>query len=108
MPVLCDEIVRLADTVGEDEVARSRAQLKASLLMALESSGARCEQLAQHTLHFGRVKSVEEIVAAVDAVDQAAVAAVARQIFTTPPTLAAMGPLGRLEPFDAITARLAP
>ena len=34
-------------TVSEAELARARAQVKASLLMSLESTGSRCEQLAR-------------------------------------------------------------
>jgi predicted Zn-dependent peptidase len=107
VPVLCEEIARLADTVREEEVARARAQLRAGVLMALESTSARCEQVAQHLLFYGRVIPIEEIVAKVDAIDVAAVARLARRIFATPPTLAAVGPLGRLEPLDALGRRLA-
>ncbi len=106
VPVLCDEIVGAVATVTEDEVARARSQLKASLLMALESSGARCEQAAQQLLVFGRLLPVEEIVAKVDAVDAAAVAQVARRIFASRPTMASMGPINNLEPFDHIVDRL--
>ena len=107
MPVLCDEIARLADTVSDEEVARARAQLRAGVLMALESTSARCEQVAQHLLVYGRVVPIEEIVARVDAVGVADVARLARRIFATPPTLAAVGPLQRLEPLAALGRRIA-
>lgn len=107
VPVLCNEISRLADTVTDEEVARARAQLRAGVLMALESTSARCEQVAQHLLFFGRVVPVEEIVARVDAVEAADVARLARRIFATAPTLAAVGPLQRLEPLDALGRRIA-
>ncbi|MFB3102236.1 MAG: insulinase family protein, partial [Alphaproteobacteria bacterium] len=91
----------------DDEVIRARAQLKSSLLMALESSGARCEQVAQHLLIFGRVLPIDEMVARIDAIDAEQIGALARQIFSNPPVLAAVGPLDNLEPFDTITRRLA-
>src|SRR3546814_3697891 len=50
MPVLCDEIVKVAEEASEAEVVRARAQLKASLLMGLESTMARAEQLGQQML----------------------------------------------------------
>ena len=106
IPVLCAEIRKVAGSVDEAEVERSRAQLRASLLMALESSGARCDQIAQHLLIFGRVLSVDELVAKVEAVDAAAVAALARRLFATPPTLAAIGPIERIVPFAAIAEQL--
>ncbi|NKB48177.1 MAG: insulinase family protein [Alphaproteobacteria bacterium] len=107
IPVLCDQITGLADSLRDEEVSRARAQLKSSLLMALESTGARCEQIAQHLLIFGRVMPIEEIVAKIEAIDAAQIGALARQIFSKPPVLAAVGPLDNLEPFDAITRRLA-
>jgi|HubBroStandDraft_1064217.scaffolds.fasta_scaffold00020_24 predicted Zn-dependent peptidase len=108
MPVLCDELVRTADTLTEAEIARTRAQLKASLLMGLESSSSRAEHFANHLLIHGRPLSSPEIVGLIDAVDRDAVARVARRIFAAPPTLAALGPIGRVESFDRITGRLAP
>ncbi len=107
IPALCDQITGLADSLRDDEVMRARAQLKSSLLMALESTGARCEQVAQHLLIFGRVIPIEEMVARIDAIDAGKIGALARQIFSKPPVLAAVGPLDNLEPFDAITRRLA-
>ena len=46
MRLVVDEIANCAATLSEPEVARAKAQMKAGLLMALESSGARVEQLA--------------------------------------------------------------
>ena len=93
--------------IDEDEVARARAQLKSGLLMALESSYSRCEQLARQTLIYGRVKSVAEIVAAIDGIDAAAVrACMARLLSGAGPTLAALGPVSGLPPQEAIAKRL--
>ncbi len=49
-------------------MARAKAQMKAGLLMALESCSARAEQLARHVLAYGRPLSVDELVARIDAV----------------------------------------
>jgi predicted Zn-dependent peptidase len=106
IPALCDQITGLAGSLREDEVARSRAQLKSSLLMALESTGARCEQVAQHLLIFGRVLPIDEMVARIDAIDTEQIGALARQIFSVSPVLAAVGPLAKLEPYDTIKQRL--
>ena len=106
IPVLCDELAGIADTVTEDEVTRSRAQMKASLLMSLESTGARCEQAAQQMLVFGRVLPVAELSAKVDAVDLTAVKRAARRMLGSAPTLAVMGPVSNVEPFNRVAARL--
>ena len=107
IPALCGQITGLATSLRDDEVMRARMQLKSSLLMALESTGARCEQVAQHLLIFGRVMPIDEMVARIDAIDAGQIGALARKIFAAPPVLAAVGPLDNLEPYDTITQRLA-
>jgi predicted Zn-dependent peptidase len=107
VPVICDEIIKVADTVSEEEVTRARAQLRAGTLMAQESTMARCEQLGQHMLTWGRPIPVAETVARIEGVDRAAVVRVAQRLRGSRPTVAALGPLGRLEDYDRIAARLA-
>jgi len=68
MRVIVGEIAGTADTLSEPEVARAKAQMKAGLLMALESSGARIEQLARQMITRGRPMPADELVAKVDAV----------------------------------------
>jgi predicted Zn-dependent peptidase len=106
IPVVADELNGVRKGITEDEVQRSRAQMKASLLMSQESTMARAEQLGQHMLIFGRPVPTGEILAKIDAVDAKAVERAAEATFTQRPTMAALGPLGRLESFDRFTARL--
>lgn len=73
-------VAELIDVIGSElasvaeagptlrEVARAKAQLKAGLLMSLESSGARAEQMARHLLVHGRLIAPDELVGRVDAV----------------------------------------
>jgi predicted Zn-dependent peptidase len=78
--------------VGAAELHRARAQVKASLLMSLESTGSRCEQLARQVQVFGRVVPTAETVARIEAVTIADVERAAGRIFRAAPTLAALGP----------------
>ncbi len=106
LPLLADEVVKVAAKVSEEEVARARAQLKAGLLMSLESSSSRCEQIARQMLIFGQPLTVEDQLARIDAVDAATVSRVAgRLLGAGKPTLAAIGPIGRLEKYQRLTAR---
>jgi predicted Zn-dependent peptidase len=107
VPVLCDEIVRLGDGLRPVELNRAKAQMKAGLLMSLESTSARCEQLAQHLLIHGTPFDPAEAVRRIEAVDAAAIGRVVARWRIAPPTFAALGPLDRLEAFDRVTARLA-
>jgi predicted Zn-dependent peptidase len=106
LPVVADEIVKVGDEVADEEVARARAQLKAGTLMALESTSSRCEQLAQQLIVFGRPIPTSEIVAKIEAVDADAVKRMMRRLLTSPLTLAALGPIERVDDYAAIAARL--
>lgn len=101
MQVVADETRQLIDDPSEDELARARAQLKASLLMGLESCSAVCEDLARQLLCFGRHIPTAEIVAKIDAVDVAAVRRLGRDLLAGKGlTLAAVGPLEELPAVD--------
>lgn len=106
IPVVCDEIGKMTDTIGADELARAKAQLKSSILMSLESTSSRAEQLARQLMIFGRPIPAEESVAKIEAVDEAAIRRIAGRIFKSEPTLAALGPIGGVEDFDRVKARL--
>lgn len=72
--VVTREMKRSADEQpGTVEVERAKAQLKAGLLISLESSSARAEQMARQVLVYGRMLSARELVERVDAVTPAAV-----------------------------------
>jgi len=106
VPVLCDEVVKVCGGVDGDEMRRARAQLKASILMSLESTSSRCEQLARQVLVYGHPVTTQEVVDRIEAIDAAAIARVARRIFVQNPTIAAIGPLGKLEDHASMVARL--
>jgi predicted Zn-dependent peptidase len=107
VPALCDEAMRLQDGFTPIELNRAKAQMKAGLLMSLESTAARCEQLAQHLLIHGTPFDPPEIVRRIEEVDDAAIRRVVARWRSAPPTLAALGPLSRLEQYDRLRARLA-
>jgi predicted Zn-dependent peptidase len=106
LPVLCDETAKLDKGFAPVELARAKAQMKAGLLMSLESTSARCEQMAQHMLIYGTPFDPDDLVRRVDAVDDAAIARVVAGWRSGSPTLVALGPVGRLEDFSRLEARL--
>jgi predicted Zn-dependent peptidase len=80
---LCAEQLRdLRDVpVGEEELSLNREQLKGGVLMALESTSNRMSRLAKSTMYHGRVLSVDEILASIDAVTPEDVQRVAQKMF---------------------------
>ena len=107
VPALCEEAMKLQDGLSAIELRRAKAQMKAGLLMSLESTSARCEQLAQHLLIYGTPFDPPEVVRRIEAVDDAAIRRVVSRWCSAPPTVAALGPLSRLEDYDKLQARLA-
>jgi predicted Zn-dependent peptidase len=107
MPVTLEELRRVQHTVTEVELSRARAQVKAGLLMSLESTGSRCEQLARQMQVFGRIIPTAETVAKINAVTIEGVQSAAARLFRAAPTLAALGPAGRVPSVPMIAERLA-
>lgn len=107
VPVALEELRRVQHDVTEEELARAKAQLRASVLMSLESTGSRCEQLARQIQVHGRVIPAEETKAKIAAVTVEQVQQAAAMIFRSRPTLAALGPAGKVPGLPAIAEKLA-
>jgi len=107
MRVIVDQISCTAETITEPEVARVKAQMKVGLLMALESSGARIEQLARQMITRGRPIPIEELVEKVDAVTVESARAAGRALIARGKmATAVIGPGSGLESAAAIAETL--
>jgi predicted Zn-dependent peptidase len=107
MRLIVDEITNTAETLSEVEVARAKAQMKAGLLMALESSGERVGQLARQMLGWGRPIPLNELVDKVEAVTvESARAAGHALIGRGRPAIAVLGLGSGLESAAAIAESL--
>jgi predicted Zn-dependent peptidase len=107
VPVTLEELRKVQLGATQEELNRARAQVKASLLMSLESTGSRCEQLARQIQVFGRVIPTEETVARLNAVGIDDISRAATRIFRGRPTLASLGPAGGVPALPTIIDRLA-
>ena len=107
VPVTLEELGKVQHQVTAVELRRAKAQIKAGLLMSLESTGSRCEQLARQWQIFGRVIPAAETVAKIEAVTEADIHAAAAKIFRQRPTIATIGPIGQVPKLSAIANRLA-
>ena len=66
LDVTVGELRRLKDGVTTDEIDRVKAGLKSSLIMQEESTGSRAGAIATDWYYLGRVRSFDEIQAAID------------------------------------------
>jgi predicted Zn-dependent peptidase len=106
MPVMLGELERAAHDIDLRELDRARAQLRAGLLMTLESPAARAGQLARQMLLFGRPIPVDELVAKINAITVADLRKLAADIFTgSRPTLGAVGALNGLMSNEQLAER---
>jgi predicted Zn-dependent peptidase len=107
MEVIVDEINNSVDTVTDAEIARAKAQMKAGLLMALESCSARAEQMARHVLAYGRPLTVEEMIARIDDVGVESAREAGRNLLArSRPAIVALGSGRALEKAAAVAEGL--
>jgi predicted Zn-dependent peptidase len=106
LPVLCDEINRLADTLDDIEILRAKNRARARILMRAENHSTHAEGNAIDMVIYDRVVPDEETIAKIDAVQKEDMAALAKQIFAGKPTLASLGPIGHVASYDDILKRL--
>ncbi len=107
VPVTLEELRKVQRDVTQEELDRAKAQFRAGLLMSLESTGSRTEQLARQLQVHGRVIPVEEIKAKIAAVTIEDVQEAAAAAFRARPTLATLGPASKVPNLATIAEKLA-
>jgi len=78
----------------DEEVRRAKGSLRGSLVLGLEDTGSRMSRLGKAALVHEELLSVEQLLAAVDAVTPDDVRTIAAEVLTRPVSLAAVGPFG--------------
>ncbi len=107
MPVLVEELRKATETITDEEVIRVRNQIRAGLLMSLESPSSRAGQLARQQILWGRTIPLQETVDRINRITADRVKHVARQLFSTGEvSLAGIGPVARLPDYRTLTAEL--
>jgi len=69
--------------VPEEELKRSKAQLKGSLMLSLESSTARMSNLARQEMYFDRFYDLDELIEKIEAVTADDLSSLANEFFKT-------------------------
>ena len=96
-----------AAILTEDEVIRVRNQIRAGLLMSLESPSSRAGQLARQQILWGRAIPLQETVDRINRITVDRVKQVASQIFSSGRiSLAGVGPVEQLPDYDTIVQHM--
>ena len=106
VPVIIEELQRTGRHIGQDELNRARAQYRAGLMMSHESAASRASQIARQLLLFGRPISTEELVDRLSKLTVDRITDLSSRLFSTRPTVAAVGPVGSLPAFETINDAL--
>lgn len=105
--VIVRELQRASEDIIQEELDRARSQIRASLLMTMESPAARAGQIARQILLFGREIPNSELMERLDALSVSRIKDLAGRIFhDNTPTLAAVGPVASFPRLDEIRTRL--
>ena len=106
--ITIDEMNRAAEDLSEAELDRARAQMKAGLLMGLESPSNRAERLARMIQIWGRVPELAEVVDRIDAVSLSDMRTIAETtIAQAPAAMALYGPVDTAPTLEALQVRRA-
>ncbi|MBQ7304464.1 MAG: insulinase family protein [Alphaproteobacteria bacterium] len=107
IPVVADEINKVInDKVTDKELNRAKVQLKASMLMALESSSSTAEVIARQMLLHNRVIPTDEIVNKIDNVTKDDILTAAQTLFSSKPTYTLLGDLKEYPDYDKLKSYL--
>ncbi|NCW55195.1 MAG: insulinase family protein [Rhodobacteraceae bacterium] len=94
MALTFDELRRAAEDMSSNELERARAQMKAGMLMGLESASNRAERLARQVQVWGYVPELEETVAKIENVTLDRLRSFSEHIASkAPAALALYGPI---------------
>ena len=105
--VVIDELRNSVDSLSQKDLDKARAQIKAGMLMGLESTSNRCERLARTLSVWGRVIPIAETVEKINQVSVIDLKEFAQRIFVDPKSaLALYGPIKNAPMLDELENRL--
>ncbi|HYU83531.1 MAG TPA: pitrilysin family protein [Kribbellaceae bacterium] len=100
LDVIREQLAAVArDGITADELLRGKGQLRGSVVMGLEDTGAKMTRIAKAELVYGELPTVDEILRRIDAVTLDDVAALATELYAGGPALTVMGPFDDDGPF---------
>ncbi|MBC8414396.1 MAG: insulinase family protein [Nitrospira sp.] len=83
--ITVNEMRNLSSTVTEEELVRAKAQLKGNLILALESTSNKMNNIAKQEIYYGRYYTPEDIIAMVEAIKLESVKDLAERLSSEAP-----------------------
>ncbi len=103
--VILDQLRSGINEISDEEVMRVRNQIRAGMLMSLESPGARAGQLARQQILWGRTIEMSETIERINKIDADRVKEIAAQLFSSDNlSIAANGPVKNLPEYNEIVS----
>ena len=107
IPVVTNEIKKVCEEkITQTELNRAKTQLKASMLMSLESSSSTAEVMARQYLVHHRIIPTEEIIARVEDVSIDDVQQAAQKVFSSNPTYTLLGNIDKYPSYNVLKKNL--
>ncbi len=106
IPVTCEELRKITQDITEEEITRAKARVKSSILMAREESENRCHKNATQLLMLDRVIPKEETIEKYLKVTSDDIKRVAKNIFSSEPSIASVGPIDKVCDYETLKSLL--
>lgn len=104
--VVGTQVGKIAGPLGPDELTRAKNMTKSMLIMNIESRAVVCEDIGRQILGSGKFTSRDDLVKAIDAVDEGAIARVAQRMASSKPSLVLYGEEYATHSYDAIESSI--
>ena len=93
LKVCAAQLTDCLSNIQADELLRSKQQLKASVLMRLDSVSASMDSLGRHIALFGEAQNKDQLIRSIEAVSIESLSTLTAQIIAGRPAMAAVGPV---------------
>ncbi|MBP9752808.1 MAG: insulinase family protein [Proteobacteria bacterium] len=100
IPLTVTELFKMTGSVSQKELNRAKSQLKASLMMGLESTSNRCERIANQILIHKRFIETSEVIQKIDDIKTTDIQDFMNNLLKGVPTLTTLGPIENVIPYD--------
>lgn len=91
--LIMNEFKGLKDTISEEEIKRAKEQIKGNLILGLESTSNRMQNIARQEIYYGKYYSPDEVMRLIDAVTLGQVKDLAERLTGDAISITLLGPV---------------